>query len=517
MMEQLDTEGNLSEELKNSLNKAYYEVGQLAWADKKEDVALSLLKKADPDKYPYAVVMIANIHFQNYRESLTEGSTPRSKELDQDIVDLKRILDSENFESDFQKAHACLTLSTIYQIYKEGNKEAYEEGYRLCQKAYALDPELAEDMLNIYLNELNADQELTDSNNIKNSNADNNENEDNVDATKKGVNINIIVIVCILVFMIILIKYGLDQTFDNSQLPPATASPTPSVDTSSEVNSTQSQTESRESINRIVATVEGGASLNGENDIVVVESVDSTTSEVNPFTVADPDDLYIVDSVSNREELIGLLNLIAYEFSNSYKYDDIQSEQQVINYLISGIWVFYDCVDYFGTYKDDLLRTNCEYHGEFDNTYDPLNKFRNSYGSEFYQYDVNEIEKTAMDVFNCNKNDLAAIRDINNDDWTYYYDGYYYQVSGDGYVEVDNVDIIGILTDGHLYYVFYNYFDYDYDEYMEDPENYISPLEQHFAIVEQKEDQGRSYWSIYETDNMIERGVGDKIFARLWN
>ncbi|MBR1471663.1 MAG: sel1 repeat family protein [Lachnospiraceae bacterium] len=509
VLEKLNTDELPFKATKDSMNFVYYESGQIAWADKKTE-AISLLEKADSNKYPYAVALIVDIHVREHSGTVGEDASCLPYEgLERDITELKKIIGSDKFESTFQKAHANLILSSIYQLYKANDKVAYAEGYELCKKAYALEPELDKSLMDIYSQDF--------------KNIDNNDGKKE-HSPKQGINKDAVIAIGIVIFLIILIYIGLggetgtpanisEPLMEGELDDPKDATQNDYLDEIGfgdefSVNGEESDNTDENKVNE---------NYIGNNNISNSNSIDAAT-ELSSYNVSDiiiePDNLYTVENVSNPQQLLALLNMIAYEFDHKYKYDVIEDEERVLLYLTAGLWDYYEYATDFGTYKDDELRAHSEFYGELDGIQgipDPKNRY-----DYYIKYDADEIENVAIDVFNCRKNDLVKIRDNIGKEWLYYYDGYYYMAAGDGYIEALDIDIVGILTDGKLYYVFYNCWDYDYEEYLKAPEDYIAPLEKYIAVVELKEDQGQKYWSIYMTDYYMDKETIEELDEKMW-
>ncbi len=117
----------------NDMNYVYYDAGQCAFSLGYKDEALPLLEKADIERYPYAVVLIMSLHFM------------QSADVREDANKLWRVMNSDRFEDDFQKAHAHMMASYYYRMNGDLSK-AYEQ----CKIAYSLDTEIAKDELSHY-------------------------------------------------------------------------------------------------------------------------------------------------------------------------------------------------------------------------------------------------------------------------------------------------------------------------------------------------------------------------------
>lgn len=134
-------------EFEKDMNYIYYDAGLCAYGLKKMDEAVELLGKADYDKYPYAAVLIAGEHLAEHSKQVVQSRTiTPSSIIESDIGILSNILESENFESDFQRAHGHLAFSFILRVYKQNLPAAYEH----CKMAYSYDKELAEEELSHY-------------------------------------------------------------------------------------------------------------------------------------------------------------------------------------------------------------------------------------------------------------------------------------------------------------------------------------------------------------------------------
>lgn len=143
VMQKLVAQHQMSSDQEKKLNFVYYDAGLCAWATDKKDEAIRWLQKADKEKYPYAVALLAYTHYGDYLKSHGQENVTL---LDEDLEQLGNTYHSENFESDFQKAFAHLTAALIYHVHKNDIVTAYEH----CKSAYSLDQELAKDEFSHY-------------------------------------------------------------------------------------------------------------------------------------------------------------------------------------------------------------------------------------------------------------------------------------------------------------------------------------------------------------------------------
>lgn len=119
-----------------------FEYGELLWKRDNDRLALEMLEKTELRKYPYAAVIISNIHNKYPAfQRMTLG----------DIEKLKQAIATNAWRCEKEKATAYYMLSIIYAYGVLNVLEPNEEyAYECIKKCAELDPELAKDQLKKY-------------------------------------------------------------------------------------------------------------------------------------------------------------------------------------------------------------------------------------------------------------------------------------------------------------------------------------------------------------------------------
>lgn len=119
-----------------------FEYGELLWKKDNDKLALDMLERTELRKYPYAAVIIANIHNKYPAlQRMTLG----------DIEKLKQAIATNTWRCEKEKATAYYMLSIIYAYGVLNILEPNEEyAYECIKKCAELDPELAKDELKKY-------------------------------------------------------------------------------------------------------------------------------------------------------------------------------------------------------------------------------------------------------------------------------------------------------------------------------------------------------------------------------
>ncbi len=115
--------------------------GEAAFYLNKNQLALEMLAKTDPQKFPYATVLTAMLHRQ-------EGGS-YTQFFAKDIEEMKRVISSDKWRNNFEKASLYSMLSLIYSS-GAGVAPNIEYAYECILKCAELDPSLAESELRRY-------------------------------------------------------------------------------------------------------------------------------------------------------------------------------------------------------------------------------------------------------------------------------------------------------------------------------------------------------------------------------
>lgn len=132
----------------NSLEiDACMEYGELAFAAKNYELALSMFKRTSWDKYPYAAVMTVSIHMDNSQQF--------GNDIEKETSFLVRATSSDKWREPTELADAYFTLSVIYSTGISNHIKAdVNYAYVCIQKCADIDPELAKSELKKYTKHL---------------------------------------------------------------------------------------------------------------------------------------------------------------------------------------------------------------------------------------------------------------------------------------------------------------------------------------------------------------------------
>lgn len=119
-----------------------FEYGELLWKKDNDKQALDMLERTELRKYPYASVIISNIHSRHSAfQRMTLG----------DVDKLKQALATDSWRCEAEKATAYYMLSILHAHGVLNVLEPNEEyAYECIKKCAELDPELAKDELKKY-------------------------------------------------------------------------------------------------------------------------------------------------------------------------------------------------------------------------------------------------------------------------------------------------------------------------------------------------------------------------------